>query len=149
MDYLGHIVACDGVWVNPKKIHSMQEWHRPKTLKILRGFFGLTGYYRKFVCNYGKIVGPLSRLQKNKNAFLWDDLVEQAFLSLKQPMCSTPVLTVLDFAQPFVLECDASGTGLGAMLTQQGRPLDFTSNHICIVIWENIHMRKRRWTYYM
>ena len=55
MEYLGNIVGYDSVRVDPKKIQAMQEWPHPKTLKILRGFLGLTGYYRKFVCNYGKL----------------------------------------------------------------------------------------------
>jgi hypothetical protein len=56
--YLGHLVGKDNVRVDPKKIESMQDWPHPKTLKSLRGFLGLTGYYRKFVKNYGKNVAP-------------------------------------------------------------------------------------------
>lgn len=55
MEYLGHILGYDGVQVDPKMIQAMQDWPRPKTLKIPRGFLGLTGYYRKFVHNYAKI----------------------------------------------------------------------------------------------
>ena len=87
------------------------------------------GYYRKFVDNYGKIVEPLTKLLK-KNAFSCDDTMEQAFTSLKKSMCSTSILAVLYFTNPFSLECDALGTCLGAVLTQEGRPLAFTSRQL-------------------
>jgi hypothetical protein len=61
-----------------------------------------------------------------KNAFHWTPVVEQAFTDLKKAMCTTPVLASLDFNKTFVVESDASGTGIGAMLTQDGRPLAFT-----------------------
>lgn len=72
VEYLGHIVGHDGVRVDPKKIKSMQEWTIPKNLKNLHVFLGLTGYYRKFIHHYGKIVGPLTKLLK-KDAFEWTE----------------------------------------------------------------------------
>jgi hypothetical protein len=68
VEYLGHLVGKDGIRVDLKKIEAMQDWPHPKTLKILRGVLGLTGYYRKFVKNYKNIVAPLTALLK-KNSF--------------------------------------------------------------------------------
>jgi hypothetical protein len=76
--YLGHIVGKDGVRVDPKKIEYMQDWLCPKMLKSLCGFLGLTGYYHKFVKNYGKIAAPLTALLK-KNAFTWTPTTDQSF----------------------------------------------------------------------
>lgn len=81
VEYLGHIVGKDGVWVDLKKIKAMKDWPRPKTLKILRGFLGLMSYYRKFVQNYGKFVSPLTALLK-KNAFSWTLETNQSFHAL-------------------------------------------------------------------
>jgi hypothetical protein len=70
VEYLGHLVGKAAFRVDPKNIEAMKDSPHPKTLKILRGFLGLTGYYRKFVKNYGKIVTPLTALIKN-NSFTW------------------------------------------------------------------------------
>jgi hypothetical protein len=123
--YLGHIVGKASVRVDPKKIEAMQDWPRPKNLKRFHGFRGLIGYYRKFIKNYGKIVVPLTALLKN-NSFTWNPVVDQAFQALKVTMCTTPTLALPEFTKKFVLECDASGRGIGAVLMQDGRPLAFT-----------------------
>jgi hypothetical protein len=129
VEYLGHLVGKDGVRVDPEKIEAMQDWPHLKTLKSLRGFLGLTGYYRKFVKNYGKIAAPLTALLKN-NSFTWTPAVAQAFQTLKMSMCTTPVLALPDFTKTFVLECDASEKGIGVVLMQEGRPLAFTSKQL-------------------
>ena len=115
--------------MDPKKIEAMQDWPHPKTLKILCGFLGLTGYYCKFVKNYGKIATPLTALLK-KNSFTWTLVVAQAFQTLKMAMCTNPVLALLDFKNTFVLECDASRKGIVIVLMQEGRPLAFTSRQL-------------------
>jgi hypothetical protein len=119
VEYLGHLVGKDDIRVDQKKIEAMQDWSHPKTLKSLRGFFGLTGYYHKFIKNYGKIATPLMALLK-KNSFTWTPTTAQAFQTLKTTMCTTPVLALPDFTKTFVLECDASGKGIGVVLMQEG-----------------------------
>jgi hypothetical protein len=129
VEYLGHLVGKDGIRVDTKKIETMQDWPHAKTLKSLRGFLGLTGYYRKFVKNYGKIAAPLTALLK-KNYFTWTPAIAQACQTFKMAMCTTPVLALPNFTKTFLLECDASGKGIGVVLMQEGRPLAFTSKQL-------------------
>lgn len=126
VEYLGYVISSVGVSIDPKKKSAMLSWLRPGNVRSLRGFFGLTDYYRRFVKNYGVISKPLSDLLKKDN-FKWDEGVEAAFGNLKQTMSKVPILSILDFNKPFTLETDASGTVVGVVLSQDGRPLAFMS----------------------
>lgn len=122
MNYLGHIVSKEGVAVEPDKILTMTDWPKPATIKALRGFLRLTGYYRKFIQGYGKIAGPLTPMLR-KDSFFWTLGSKKSFKHLKQSMTQAPVLALPDFSKTFVVECDASGSGTGALLMQDHRPI--------------------------
>ncbi|KAM1741968.1 hypothetical protein ACFX12_012017 [Malus domestica] len=115
IEYLGHVVSREGVAANPAKLQFIQDWPIPKSVKALRGFLGLTGYYRKFIPNYGKICGPLTVLTKN-DAFKWTNEADVVFQALKDVMVSPQVLALPDFSKVFTIETDASNTGIGAVL---------------------------------
>jgi hypothetical protein len=98
-------------------------------LKKLRGFLGLTGYYHKFVNDYGQITTPLMKLLK-KESFSWTKEETKYFEKRKEDMYTTLVLATPDFTKKIIMESDASGHGIGAILMQKGMPLSFESNQL-------------------
>ena len=127
LEYLGHIIGSEGVSTDPSKIAAVQQWITPTNVKQLRGFLGLSGYYRKFIQGYGVLSRPLSDLLKKNVPFIWTPTHQAAFDSLKQALISAPVLQMPDFSRAFTIEIDASDVGIGAVLTQQGHPIAYLS----------------------
>jgi len=89
----------------------------------------LAGYYRRFIKNYAHITTPLTNLLKN-NSFQWNEEAGRCFEELKEVMSNTPVLATPDFSKPFIIECDASGFDIGAMLMQERHPIAFESRKL-------------------
>ena len=98
----------------------------PTTLKSLRGFLGLAGYYCKFIRGFGTLVAPLTRLL-TKDGFHRTLNANLAFQDLKYALTSPPVLLLPNFSQFFVIECDTCGVGIGAILMQEQRPVAYFS----------------------
>ncbi|KRZ82585.1 Retrovirus-related Pol polyprotein from transposon 17.6 [Trichinella sp. T8] len=112
--YLGYVVSRDGVQPDPEKIKAPI----PKCSKELQQFLVLAYYYRRFVKGFAQIAMPLHRLTVRGKLWNWADECDKAFLHLKARLTEQPVLTHLGFKIPFLVDTDASGDGLGAVLSQ-------------------------------
>ncbi|GKB44630.1 ty3-gypsy retrotransposon protein [Tanacetum coccineum] len=129
LEYLGHIISNRGVEVDPKKVSAVSEWPIPMSQRHVRGFLGLAGYYRRFIKDYATLAAPLSDLLQ-KNGFKWGGPEDAAFSALKDRLTHAPILCLPNFEDTFVIEADASGVGIGAVLLQNGRPLGYFSRKL-------------------
>ncbi|GET57228.1 enzymatic polyprotein, putative [Rhizophagus irregularis DAOM 181602=DAOM 197198] len=119
IEFLGHIVGNDGLRPDDKKIGKIKEMKAPTTVKEVRSFLGLCSYYRKFVKNFSKIARPISDLRKKGVPFIWGREQQEAFEKLKEKLIQYPILRHPDWKKEFLLITDASGKGLGAVLSQK------------------------------
>ena len=116
--YLGHILSKDGIRPNPSKTKVIEEFPTPKTNKQVRRFLGICNYYLRFIKDFGSIQSPLNNLLIKDNPFVWCEKCEQAFKQLKYALTSAVMLKYADPSKPYTLTCDASGSGIRYILSQ-------------------------------
>ncbi|WVZ10308.1 hypothetical protein V8G54_014838 [Vigna mungo] len=126
VEYLGHFISAEGVATYPTKIAVVQQCPLPQSVKQLRGFLGLAGYYRIFVYNYRTIARPLHDMLK-KEGFKWTEEAKNAFQKLKTQLSNTLVLALPNFSKEFILEVDAFGQGVGVVLMQDQHLIAYIS----------------------
>ena len=118
IEFLGHVVGKDGLKPDPGKIDKIKNLKIPTTQKEIRSILGLCGYYRKFVKGFSKIAKPLNELLQKGKQFEWTERQQKAFEELKEKLIQYPILAYPDYEKEFILITDASGIGLGAVLSQ-------------------------------
>ncbi|GJX74792.1 putative reverse transcriptase domain-containing protein [Tanacetum coccineum] len=119
VQFLGHLIDSQGLHVDPAKIEAVKNWTSPTTPTEIRQFLGLAGYYRRFIKDFSKIAKSLTELTQKNKKYIWGENQESAFQLLKQKLCEAPILALPEGNDDFVVYCDASHQGLGAVLMQK------------------------------
>ena len=135
IQFLGHVVSKDGIKPDPQKLELLKNWPIPKTKKDVRSFIGFASYYRKFIEKFSEIAQPLHKIMNEKAEYIWEEKQQQAFDKLREELLKEAVLQHPNFSNEFIVSTDASGGGLGAILSQidnQGRerPIAFASKSL-------------------
>ncbi|GJU62652.1 putative reverse transcriptase domain-containing protein [Tanacetum coccineum] len=119
VQFMGHVIDHSGVHVDPAKIETIKSWAASTTPTEVRQFLGLAGYYRRFIKGFSLISKPLTKLTQKNKKYEWGSEEEEAFQMLKQKLCSAPILLLPERTEDFMVYCDASLKGYGAMLIQK------------------------------
>jgi hypothetical protein len=127
---LGHVVSPEGIAVDPNNVKEVLDWKPPTTVSEVRSFLGLAGYYRRFIPTFSKIVKPVTKFLKKENKYVWSNTCDEAFKHLKKLLTTSPVLALPETTKPFDVYYDASGTGLGGVLMQEGRVISYPSRQL-------------------
>jgi hypothetical protein len=125
--FLDHIINRDGLVIDPKKVATILDWKASKDVRGIKSFIGMVGYYRHFIEGFSKIARPMTALLAKKVEFKWTPACRESFEMLKQKLTTSPVLVLPDVHKPFSVYCDASYTGLGCVLMQEGKVVAYSS----------------------
>lgn len=139
--FLGHLINKEGIHTDPKKVETIKNWVLPSKINELHSFICFANYYRKFIRNFNQIVYPLESLIKRRGSkplkceIDWNDEAKDSFEKIKHLLCHAPVLSFPTPNDTFVLDTDASDSGMGAVLSQRGhdnkeRVILFASNKL-------------------
>ncbi|GKB28813.1 reverse transcriptase domain-containing protein [Tanacetum coccineum] len=130
VQFLGHVIDSQGIHVDPAKIEVVKEWASSTTPIEVRQFLGLAGYYRRFIEGFSKIRKSLTELTQKNKKYIWGENQEPAFQLLKQKLCEALILALPERNDDFVVYCDASHQGLGAVLMQREKVIAYASRKL-------------------
>lgn len=118
INFLGHRIKDNTICIDPERTIAIKDFPVPNTVKQVRRFVGMCGYWSRYIPRYSDICAPLHRLKRKGVKFKWSNECQEAFEKLKQHISNPPLLQLADFNKPFVLQTDASSIGAGAVLLQ-------------------------------
>ncbi|GKD52947.1 putative reverse transcriptase domain-containing protein [Tanacetum coccineum] len=124
------MIDSQGLHVDPAKIEAVKNWASPTTPTEVRQFLGLADYYQRFIKGFSKIAKPLTELTQKNKKYIWGRDQESAFQLLKQKLCEAPILALPKGNNDFVVYCDASLQGLGAVLMQKENVIAYASRQL-------------------
>ena len=113
---MGHIVSEEGISVDLSKIQAVKDWPIPRTVTEIKSFFGLAGYYRRFVQDFSKIAAPLTKLTRKGEKYIWTEECTVAFEQLKERLITAPILKTPSGTGGMIIYSDASRKGLECVL---------------------------------
>jgi hypothetical protein len=116
--------------MDQSKVREVLDWKPPRTVHQVYNFLSLAGYYRRFIPNFFKIAKPITDLLKKEDKFVWNAEHDGAFQTLKKLLTTSLVLAQPDIAKSFNVYYDASGTGLGCVLMQEGHVIAYSSRQL-------------------
>ncbi|GFY27134.1 retrovirus-related Pol polyprotein from transposon opus [Trichonephila clavipes] len=127
LKYLGLVISKDGITTDKSKVKAIIEMKPPKNAKEAAKFLGMTQWYQEIIKGYADLCEPLYQLNKKYRKFIWLEETQVAFESIQCAIMEAPVLKLPDFNVPFKLFTDATSIGLGAVHTQDQRPITYSS----------------------